>query len=69
MHVGFGLLTISATFNIFSDELGKARPPIVGCHELAGFQVSQVASRGVVMAAEDNVMAKGPVGGIYTCSW
>ena len=43
VHVGLGLLTISASFNILSYELGKAGPPIVSCHKLADFEESWVA--------------------------
>ena len=43
VRVGLGLLTISAFFDILLYELGKARPPIVSCHKLAGFEESWVA--------------------------
>ena len=43
MCIGLGLLTISASFDVFSYELGEARPPVVGCHKLAGFKVPRVA--------------------------
>ena len=36
MCIGLGLLTISASLDVFSYELGKAGPPVVSCHELAG---------------------------------
>ena len=43
VRVGLGLLTISASFDVLSYELGEARPPIVNCQELAGFEESWVA--------------------------
>ena len=61
--VGLSLLAISTAFNVLSYELGEAGPPIVRCHKLAGFEVSQVASRGVIVAPGDNVAMKGSSGG------
>ena len=59
MRVGLGLLAISTAFSVLSHELGEAGPPVVHCHELMGFEVSQVAGRGVIMAPGDDVMTKG----------
>ena len=63
MRVGLGLLAISTALNVLAYELGEAGPPIVRCHELAGFEVSQVAGRGVIVAPGDNVAMKGSSGG------
>ena len=62
VRVGLGLLAISAAFDIFSDELSEARPPIVSHHELAGFEISRVAGRGVIVASGHNILVKGPGG-------
>ena len=69
MRVGLGLLAICTAFDILAYKLGEARPPIVGCYELAGFEVSRVAGRGLVMAPGDDIVAKGPCGwNIYMAS-
>ena len=54
MGIGFRLLARAATLNVFAYKLRKTRPPIVGGHELAGFQESRMSRGGVIVVLCDN---------------
>ena len=54
MGIGFRLLARAATLGVFAYKLRKTRPPIVGGHELAGFQESRVSRGGVIVVLCDN---------------
>jgi hypothetical protein len=52
------LLAKGATFDVFANKVGKTRPPVFGGNELAGFKITWMAGRGVIMRTSDNVTAK-----------
>ena len=54
MGIGFRLLARAATLNVFAYKLRKTWPPIVGGHELVGFQESRVSRGGVIVVLCDN---------------
>ena len=54
MGIGFCLLARATALDIFAYKLCKTRPPIVGGHELAGFQESRMSRSGVIMVLCDN---------------
>ena len=54
MGIGFRLLARAATFNVFAYKLRNTQPPIVGGHELAGFQEPGMSCGGVIMVLCDN---------------
>ena len=54
MGIGFCLLACAAALDIFAYKLCKTRPPIVGSHELAGFQESRVSRGGVIVVLCNN---------------
>ena len=54
MGIGFRLLAHAATLDIFAYKLCKTRPPIVGGHELAGFQESRMSRSGVIVGLCNN---------------
>ena len=54
MGIGFHLLARAATLDIFAYKLCKTQPPIVGGHELVGFQESRMSRGGVIMVLCDN---------------
>jgi hypothetical protein len=58
--VCLALLAKGTTFDIFTNEVGKTRPPVFGSNELAGFKITRMAGRGVIMRTSDNVAAKRP---------
>ena len=52
--IGFRLLAHATTLDVFAYKLHKTRPPIVGSHELVGFQESRMSCGGVIMVLCDN---------------
>ena len=65
MGVGLVLLAGCTACNILSDVGGQARPPELGCDELACFQVAGVTGYFVIMATlEDSMMEGGVIGDI-----
>ena len=54
MGIGFCLLAHATAFNVFAYKLCKTRPPIVGSHELAGFQEPGMSRGGVIVVLCDN---------------
>ena len=54
MGIGFHLLARATTLNVFVYKLCKIQPPIVGGHELAGFQESRMSRGGVIVVLCDN---------------
>jgi hypothetical protein len=47
--VCLALLAKGATFDIFANKVGKTRPPVFGGNKLAGFKITWMASRGVII--------------------
>ena len=54
MGIGFCLLAHATALDVFVYKLCKTWPPIVGGHELAGFQESRMSRGGVIMVLCDN---------------
>ena len=67
MGIGFRLLAHATTLDVFVYKLRKTRPPIVGSHELAGFQESRMSHSGVIMVLCDNGASE-IVGGGNICT-
>jgi hypothetical protein len=56
--VRLALLAKGTAFDVFTNEVYKAGPPILSGDELAGFKISWMASRGMIMRTGDNVAVK-----------
>ena len=54
MSIGFRLLARAATLDVFAYKLRKTWPPIVGSHELVGFQESRMSRGGVIVVLCNN---------------
>jgi hypothetical protein len=52
------LLAKGTTFDVFTNEVGKTRPPVFGSNKLVGFKITRMAGRGVIMRMSDDVAAK-----------
>ena len=63
MRVGFVLLAKGTALNIAADKGGESGPPEFSGDQLACFQEARVAGRFVIMAAFEDGVAKGVVGG------
>ena len=55
------MLASCATFDVFADIRGQARPPKFSCSELMGFEVPGVTSSFVIVAALENRVVKGVI--------
>jgi hypothetical protein len=52
------LLVKGTTFDVFANEVGKTRPPVFGGNELAGFKITWMAGKRVIIRTSDDVAAK-----------
>ena len=58
MGIGFCLLARATALDVFAYKLRKTWPPIVGGHELVGFQESRMPRGGVIVVLCDNGAAE-----------
>jgi hypothetical protein len=56
--VHLALLEKGTAFDVFTNEVCKAGPPILGGDELAYFKITWMASRGMIMRMGDDVVVK-----------
>jgi hypothetical protein len=56
--VCLALLAKETTLDVFTNEVGKTRPPVFSGNKLARFKITRMASRRVIMRTSDDVAAK-----------